>query len=487
MISLKRQAFTGVLWTFSQQISVQIITFGVQIILARLLVPKMFGLIAMLQIFISIGNTLLDGGMASSLIRTENPDQDDYSTVFFMNLFASIGIYLLVFVSAPSISHFYNQPVLSSVVRVYTLSFIIQALVAVQTTRLTKKMNFKLQMYMQIPSTLIGGTTGIVLAKMGYGVWSLVWMNLIEAFLFMLQHWFRAEWYPSFRINKEKLKHHFSFGYKLTFSGLITSLYYNLYTIIIGKLFSATQLGYYNQAYTLSMFPTANFSSALLKVTYPMFSSLKNDNHKLRDIYKRLTLLVFFGVTPIMIILAITAEPLFRVFLTDKWATAAPYFQVLCIGAIIYPYSMYNVTIIPAKDRSDIHFKAELIKKGVSTLVLIPLIFYGIWGIICAAVFSMVFHGIINGYFAGKMINYPLKDQLINILPTLLVGFLSAVLCKGLIYFLTRYYLFSDVLAMFIMASSYLGFYLSISYFSKLAVFKDIYQIYGKLHKQIAR
>jgi len=483
-MNLKSQAFRGVFWTFSQQLSVQVINFGVQILLARILLPKMFGLIAMLQIFLSIGNTLLDGGMTSSLIRTENADHDDYSTVFFINLASSISIYLLVFLMAPSIGSFYSQPILSSIVRVYTISFIIQALVAVQTTKLTKEMNFKLQMYMQIPSTIVGGVVGVVLAKMGYGVWSLVWMNLARSFLFMLQHWFRSDWYPTFRISKEKLRYHFSFGYKLTFSGLITSLYYNLYTVVIGKLFSATRLGFYNQANTLSMFPTQNFSTALLKVTYPMFSTLQNDNEKLKLVYKRLTLLVFWGITPLMIILALIAEPLFRVMLTSKWSPAAPYFQVLCLSSIIYPYSMYNVTIIPAKGRSDIHFKAELIKKGVSTLVLVLLIPFGMWGIIYASVFSMLFHGLVNGYFVGKLIYYPLKNQLLNILPTILVGALVAALCKGAMLLFTKYYTVSDLLSIIITLIMYLVLYFFCCYFFKMPAINEVIQIVFKIKQK---
>ncbi|MGN6397311.1 MAG: lipopolysaccharide biosynthesis protein [Mucilaginibacter sp.] len=480
-MNLKSQAFRGVFWTFSQQLSVQIIYSVVQVLLARILLPKMFGLIAMLQIFLSIGNTLLDGGMTSSLIRTQNPDQDDYSTVFFINLASSIGIYLIIFLMAPGIGHFYNQPILSPIVRIYTLSFIIQALVAVQTTKLTKEMNFKLQMYMQIPSAIIGGIVGIVLAKFGFGVWSLVWMNLSRSFLFMLQHWLRSDWYPTFRINRQKLKHHLSFGYKLTFSGLITSVYYNLYSVVIGKLYSVTLLGYYNQANTLSMLPTQNFSTALLKVTYPMFSSLQNDNEKLRVVYKRLTLLVFWGITPIMIILAIIADPLFRVLLTDKWLPSAPYFQVLCISSIIYPYSMYNVTIIPAKGRSDIHFKAELIKKGVSTVILLVLIKFGMWGVVYASVFSMLFHGFVNGYFVGKLIHYPLKKQLLSILPTISIGAVVAVICKGILMLFTKYYVISDLLNIVTTSIIYLVLYFFISHSFRMSAVNEVLQIIYKI------
>src|SRR5690554_4178632 len=226
-MSLRKKTINGVFWTFSQQFGVQAINFIVQILLARLLLPEAFGLIAMIQIFMSIGQALMDGGMTSSLIRTKDPDQRDYSTVFFINLISSILIYILLFIVAPYISSFFNQPLLTLVIRVYTFSFIIQALVGVQTTRLTKEMNFKLQMYMQIPSTIFGGLVGVILAYKGFGVWSLVWMHLITTFLFMLQHWFKTNWRPSFVFDKHKFKYHFNFGYKITLSALLTSVYTN--------------------------------------------------------------------------------------------------------------------------------------------------------------------------------------------------------------------------------------------------------------------
>ncbi|HTN36718.1 MAG TPA: oligosaccharide flippase family protein, partial [Arachidicoccus sp.] len=226
-MSLKNKTISGLFWTFSQQFSVQLINFIVQIILARILIPAEFGLIAMLTVFIAIGNSLMDNGMTSSLIRTKNPDHEDYSTVFFINLGVSILVYIILFFSAPTIGDFYNQPILTPVVRVYSLSFFITAFVGVQTTRLTKDMRFKVQMAMQVPSVVMGGIVGIILAYLGYGVWSLVWMNLTQSFLFTIQHWIFSGWYPSFMINKEKLIYHFKFGYKLTIAGLLNAIFDN--------------------------------------------------------------------------------------------------------------------------------------------------------------------------------------------------------------------------------------------------------------------
>ena len=202
-MSLKRQAISGVKWNFVQQLSVQIINFAVQVILARLLMPEMFGLIAMIIVFISIGQSLMDSGMTSSLIRTKKPSQIDYSTVFVTNMIMSLLVYIFVFIIAPYISAFYDQAILTNIVRLFALTFIMNAFVAVHLAKLTKEMNFKLQMQLQVPSTIISGIIGVVLAYMDYGVWSLVWLNIIRSALFTAQAWLFIDWKPSLVFNKE--------------------------------------------------------------------------------------------------------------------------------------------------------------------------------------------------------------------------------------------------------------------------------------------
>lgn len=465
-MSLKNKTINGIIWTVTQQFSVQIINFSVQIILARLLLPEAFGLIAIIQVFASIGQTLMDGGMTSSLIRTKDLDQKDYSTVFFMNITSSIFIYTVLYFCAPFIAVFFEKDELTLLIRVFTLSFIIQALVGVQTTKLTKEMNFKLQMYMQIPATILGGIVGVLLAINGYGVWSIIWMSLTTTFFFMLQHWFRSSWKPSLVIDKNRLLYHFKFGYKLTLSSLLTNLYHNSYTIIIGKFFSTTQLGFYNQANSFRMFPVSNITTALQKVTYPVFSSLQDDNVKLRNAFSRITEVIFFIVCPIMLSLIVVAEPLFRFVLTDKWDPAVPFFQILCFSAIFYPLSMYNLNIILAKGRSDIHFKLELLKKGASITFLLLIIPFGIWGVILAQAISMLIHAGVNSYFSGKMMGYSIKEQITDITPTLILGFI--VMFMTYLIELTFINDLNDFLRISIGLISYFTIYLTLSYFLKM-------------------
>ena len=481
-MDLKNKTISSAIWSFVQQFGVQSISFVVQIILARLLLPEDFGLIAMIQIFISIGKTLMDAGMTSSLIRDSNVGDKDYSTVFFINLFTSIFIYLVLFLLAPSISNFFEQPLLTLIIRVYTITFILQSIVAVQVTKLTKELNFKLQMHIQIPSTLIGGISGIIMANLGFGVWSIVWMNIISKTVFMLSVWFKTEWRPKFILDNSILKHHFNFGYKLTLSGLITNVYLNSYKIIVGKFFSLSQLGFYNQADMLRMFPVANLTATLQKVTYPMFSLIQNDDNRLKKVFRDITSLVFFIICPIMLYLAIIAEPLFRLVLGENWLPAVPFFQILAISSFVYPLSIYNLNIILVKGRTDLHLKMELIKKISSIFFLFLIYPFGIWGVIYAQSISMFIHFSVNAYYCGKLLNFPIYRQISDLIPTFFINSFIALLLYSFNLFST--YHFGDFLLIMINLIFYFSLYYLIS---KLLSLKDLNELESLIKKIILK
>lgn len=426
-MNLKKQAISGVKWNFIQQFSVQVINFAVQVILARLLMPEMFGLIAMIMVFISIGQSLMDSGMTSSLIRTKNPTQLDYSTVFISNMGMSIAIYAFTYLLAPYIASFYNQEVLTNIVRLLALSFFINAFVAVHIAKLTKEMNFKQEMKLQVPSTLISGLIGITMAYKGYGVWSLVWMNLIRSLLFALQAWFFIDWKPSLVFKKERFKYHFKFGYKLTLAGLIDTIYNDSYRIIIGKFFNPAAVGYFNHAENMRLFPVNQISSVMGKVTYPYFSGIKSDAH-LKSAYSQSMKLVLLVVIPIMITLIIVAEEGFEFMFGEKWLPSVPYFQILAIASIIRPISSYNLNILKVKGKSNTFLKVEIYKKILGVLSLVIGFQFGLMGLVIsltAVSFMWVF---INMHFCGKLIHFSLFEQLRTILPLMLTGLTSGLL-----------------------------------------------------------
>lgn len=473
-MGLQKQTVSGLFWTFSQRFSVQLINFGVSIIMARVLLPADYGLIGMLAVFMAIGSSLMDSGLSSSLIRTPNADQKDYSTVFFINIIGSIIIYAILFLTAPFIASFYDQEILTPIIRVYTLSFIISAFVSVQSTRLTKEMNFKTQMKIQIPSVIGGGILGIVLALQDYGVWSLVWMNLFQSTLSAIQHWIYSGWRPNFLFDKERFKYHFNFGYKLTLSGLLDTIYNNIYNLIIGKFFPVAYLGYYTRAKSLQQLPVQNISTALNKVTYPLFSSIQHENVKLKMAYKKLMQQVLFWIAPTMILLGVIAEPLIRFLLTEKWVPAVPYFQTLCAAGILYPLNSYNLNILKVKGRSDLFLKLEIIKKVIITVGIFIAVPFGIYGLLYLQVIISFVAYFINSWYSGKMIDYPMIEQVRNILPIILL----ATLIGGFSWFLDRYYLLQvlhmiDFGRVAIMGGVYFILYLGISQAIKMPAIID--------------
>ncbi|SDD76548.1 Membrane protein involved in the export of O-antigen and teichoic acid [Mucilaginibacter pineti] len=433
-MSYKQRAVSGILWSLWQQLSSKLISIGISIFLARILEPSQFGLIAMLSIFISVGNSLLDSGLTASLIRTTDADQRDYSTVFYFNIIGSSILYLLLFLSAPLISAFYNQPLLTAIVRVYGIILIINAFFGVQSTLLIKEMKFKKQTNIQLPAAIGGGILGIVLAKLGYGVWSLVWMGLCTSFLSTAMHWISSNWMPALVFDKACFKKHIYFGYKMTISGLIDTIYQNIYLIIIGKYFSVAQLGYYSRADSISQLPISNISAAINKVTYPMFAEISHDPVQLKNVYKRLMQQVIFWNAPVLIFLSVIARPLFHIILTDKWLPAVPFFQLLCISGIMYPLHSYNLNVLKVMGKSALFLKLEAIKKVLSVIGILLFIPFGIYGLLYFQLFFNIIAYYINSIYSGRLIAYPVTEQIKDILPTVSLAAGIGLCC----YFLDR-------------------------------------------------
>jgi O-antigen/teichoic acid export membrane protein len=427
------------MWTFGQQFGTQAIGFIVSVVLTRLLDPAEFGLIGMISIFIGIGTSLINSGLTQSLIRTINPDQEDYSTVFFFNLAGSILIYFIIFFLAPLIADFFDQSILINIVRIYCLTFIINAFSEVQLTRLTKEMDFKLQMTIAIPSLIVSGFVGIFLAIHEYGVWSLVWMAVCQSILNTLQLWFRTGWFPNLSFNMRKFKYHFKFGYKLTLSGLLDTTFNNLYQLIIGRFFVPAQVGFYTRADSLKQLPVSNISVALNKISYPLFASIQEDNFKLRRGYKQIMEMVVFVIAPLLVLMGVLATPLFRLLFTEKWLPAVPYFQILCLSGILYPLHSYNLNILNVKGRSDLFLKLEVIKKSLIAIIIIVSLRYGVIGLIWGQLVTSFLAFFINSYYSGKFINYSSWQQISDILPLILIAFIAGIIVYLVVLYLISY------------------------------------------------
>lgn len=473
-MSLKKQAIKGFIWSFLQQFSTQLFTFLVQVVLARILLPAEFGLIGLLTVFIGIGTALFEGGMTSSLIRVAKIDSRDYSTVFFFNLGISLIIYIFFFFAAPYIALFYKQPILTDIARVYGLSFVFLAFGTVQNTILTREMKFKKQAIITFPPLMIGSFVGILLAFDNFGVWSLVYSMLVTNLLTSIFLWFFSDWYPQFIFDVNKFKLHFYFGYKMTLSSLLDTVFTNIYQIIIGKIYSPLTVGYYTRANSLMMLPVGNISGALNKVVFPLFAKLQDDSVALRGAYKKIMLIVLFIVTPVIILMTILAEQLVVFLFTDKWIEIVPIFQIICFSGILYPLHLYNLLILQVKGRSDLFLRLEIIKKIILVIIILVSVFYGFKAILIGSVVASIISLFINTHYAGSIIDYTMKRQLLDILPIFIIS-----ICMGIVVYLVNRNLLDYNNLSRLIISSLVGIiiYISLGIIFKFQTIKDIKQI----------
>ncbi|RXA21994.1 lipopolysaccharide biosynthesis protein [Methanosarcina sp. MSH10X1] len=419
---------TGIIWTFFEQIfriGIQTIT---TLILAWFLLPEDFGLIAMLTVFFALANSLMDSGFSQALIRKKEVSKTDYSTAFYTNLTLGFLIYILLFSSAHFISIFYNEPRLVMLVRVMGLIVIINSFQLVQVADLTRKLNFKVQFRVILPSAIFSSIVAVSMAAMGFGIWSLVFQMLIFSFVSTTLYWTVNKWRPSKEFSLESLNEMFGFGSKLLASGLLETIFQNIYVITIGKLFSATLVGYYFFAQRIQQLVVDQLSGVVQKVTYPALSSIQDDNPALKSFYRKIIQVVTYVVFPCMIALVVLAKPIFSLMLKEDWLPAVPYLQLLCIAGLLYPLHVINLNILKVKGRSDLFLHLEIVKKIMMVIILLVSSKFGIFGILIGEVISSFLAYIPNSYFSVKLINYSIPEQLRDFIPTSLLAFTMGVI-----------------------------------------------------------
>jgi O-antigen/teichoic acid export membrane protein len=465
MASLRDKTISGMFWSLLQNVGGRGVTFIVTIILARLLTPEAFGLIGMLMVFIQVSQTLIVSGFNQALIQKKDSDEEDYSTVFWINLTVSMGLYILLFITAPLIACFYKQPILIELTRALCIVFVINSFSYVQETRLMKKMQFKTLTIINIPSNIIGGVTSIIMASKGYGVWSIIALQVITRLAYAIQIWVYTKWSPLFIFRKERARGLFSYGSKLMLSQVIGTVFRNIYVVSLGKFFPLSIVGYYQNANNLVQYPTSTFTGALGSVTFPVFSSIQDDDKKLKEGYKKIIQQLVFWLCPAFVLAGVMAVPLFRLIFTEKWLPSVPYFYLLCIVGLFWPLNVYNVSIINIKGRSDLTLKLEVIKKMIILITLASSIFLGIWAVIITQVLNSIFAYFLNSYHSGKFINYPMREQLSDISAIILLSFEI-----GLLVFVTDYFIsgLPDILRLL------LGFGLGISTYWAIAKYKSL-------------
>ncbi|MGO3307547.1 MAG: lipopolysaccharide biosynthesis protein, partial [Sphingobacterium sp.] len=426
--------------------------------------PEEFGLIGMIAVFIAIGSTIMDSGMSASLIRMENPQEKDYSTVFILNLGLSLAFYLLIFIGAPFIATFYNQPSLTDLVRIYGLSFIIGALSAVQLAILNSRMQFKRIMKQNMPGTIAGVIIGIGLGYLGFGVWSVVIMYLTTQTIQSLVFWLRSDWHPSFAFSRESAKLHFGFGYKLMLSGVLNTVFQNIYNIIIGRFYSVRELGYFERSKAFNDYPVNVLTTVMTKVTYPLLASIQSDTSRISKVYRQIMRLTFFITCPLMFGAAAIAYPLFDLVLGEDWMSAVPYFQILCLSSIFYPIHAFNLNVFKVYGRSELFLKLEIVKKLLIVIGLVIGFQFGIMGLVWSSVICNYIALLINTYYSSDMIDYSSKRQFYDMLPILVT---AGSMFGGTYYILNAFANLGSVTLVLLGGVTSMTIYLGLNYFIK--------------------
>lgn len=424
---LKKKTIKGFLWSAVERFSVQGLQFLMGLVLARLLLPSDYGLVGMLAIFLAISQTFVDSGFSSALIQKKNRTETDYSTTFFFNIGIGLFFYLILFFSAPLIADFYDTPQLTSLTKVIGLNVFIISLAVVQRAKLTIKLDFKTQAKASFTSVFIGGCIGIVMAYKGYGVWALVIQSLIQNGLNTLFLWFLSKWMPKAVFSKSSFKELFSFGSKLLSAGLLDTIFLNIYLLVIGKLFSARELGFYTRAQQFQKMPSQNITGIINRVIFPVLSSIQDDDDKLIKAYSTFIRLSAFIVFPLMIGLAVVAEPLIRLILTEKWMLTVPLLQLLCIAGMLYPVHAINLNILNVKGRSDLFLKLEIIKKVFITIAILITFSFGVKVMVIGQIFTSLISFFVNTHYSSKMINYGAWKQIKDMLPIIIITLLMAI------------------------------------------------------------
>jgi teichuronic acid exporter len=418
----KLQVLSSLLWKLMERGGTQGIQFIVQIVLARLLLPEDYGIIALVLIFISIANVFVHSGLNTALIQKKDVDEADISSVFYLSLVIAGLIYIVLFFTAPFISAYYEEPQLILVFRVLSITLFFGALNSIQNAVIARRLQFKKLFFSSTGAILVSGTVGIYMAYTGFGLWALVGQQISNQLLITLILWFTVKWRPRLLFSPRKVKNLFSFGWKLLVSSLINTIYNDLRSLIIGKMYNPAMLGFYNRGQQFPSLIVLNIDGSIQSVMLPVLSSQQDNRPRVKDIMRRAIVTSSFIIYPMMVGLAVTAEPLVKILLTDKWLPCVPFLQIFCASYALMPIHTANLQAINALGRSDIFLKLEIIKKIMGLSILAVTVFYGVYAIALGQVLSGVISTFINAYPNKKLLNYSYIEQWNDIMPSLILS-----------------------------------------------------------------
>lgn len=434
--SLKKKTVKGVAWTSLNQAVSLGFGFVIGVILARLLSPSDYGLLAMIGVFNAIAMAFINSGFGNALIRKPDLIEDDNTTAFIFNIFAGLLLYGVIWIIAPWVAKFYDKPILASLLRAEGILLIIISFRIVQNTQLSRALNFKAKTIINLSSQVLAGIIAILAAYKGFGVWSLVIQHLMGGVTELVLLWIISPWRPRGNWNKKSFSYLWGYGSKLLASGLLDTVYGNIYPIVIGKFYSAADLGQYTRAKQYAGLPSGTLTGVIQQVTFPVLSQIQEDDSRLASSYRRMLRFTVFLVFPIMIGMAVLAHPLVISLVTDKWAQCVPYLQVICFASMWYPVHAINLNLLQVKGRSDLFLRLEIIKKAIITMAIFICVPFGIMGICIGSVCTSLICLAINTHYTGKLIHVGFFRQMLDMTPTLLASFaMGAIIYFAIIPF----------------------------------------------------
>ena len=415
------------MWSAIDNVAQFGVGFVVSIVLARLLSPDDYGLIGIITIFTTVCSAIINGGFGNALIRTLKPTDEDYNTAFICNLLMSILLYAIVFFCSPLIADFFNRQELVALTRVLSFTMIIGALAIVQQTRLTKIIDFKTQTKITLIASILSGIVGIALALMDYGVWALVGQGIVAQVIRTVLLWFFNHWVPSIRLSKESFNRLFGFGWKMMASGILDSLWTQLYQVIVGKFYSPATLGQYTRAKGFSQMFSLNLTGVIQRVTYPVLSDIQNEKDRMAAAYRKIIKTTMFMTFTLMFALGAVSEPLRYCLIGPKWHEAATYLPLICLVGSLDPLHSINLNMLQVQGRSDLFLGLEIVKKVIGLAPLFIGACVGIFPMLYTTVITGIISYFLNSYFSGKLLGYSSWMQLRDIAPSFFISLTMAV------------------------------------------------------------
>lgn len=436
MTSLKEKTFSGAIWSAVERFSSYGLQFVFGILMARLLSPSDYGTIALLNVFFAICQTFIDSGFNLAIIRKQDRTEDDFSTAFIFSMTVAMASYLLLWLGAPYIASFYDLPILKQITRVISFNLVISTISSMHNAKLSICLDFFSKAKISVFAVVGSCSLGLWMAYDGYGVWALVAQVMTASLIRSLLLFYYVRWIPTMRFSSSSFKSMFSFGSKMLVSGVIGNIYNNLYSIVIGKVFTPSLLGVYSKAESFATLPSLQMSGVILSVSYPSLAKIQDDNVRLIEAYKKISKLSSFIIFPLMIGLASLSDPLIRLLLGEKWEGVILLLQILCFSYIWDPFNSCNMNLLQLKGYSGLYLKLEITKKVLGLIVLVTTLPFGVKamciGKVCLSLLSIP----INTYYAGKLFNYGLLAQLKDLMPIFIHSMIMGIMILIPVYYI---------------------------------------------------